>query len=244
MRCALGSAGSWRRETGSATGAGGFLRTPRQRHRHVAGAAEQTIVLEAAFTATIRDRNDMIRLPLRARGAPHAACGAISRGWLRSRPLTMGLHHIEAADLTGSLVALLDLLPDVPRAASDLPFMNARVAAERAPRRMHTAAAPSADGLTGLIPIGFSPLLGRHDTGAAGAHGGKYREEGGGAIGGGGTREGTEGTKKIYNEGTKATETNEGKMLPVIRPRCVPADAGGWPGASSSYVLVAPVPSL
>jgi hypothetical protein len=69
------------------------------------------------------------------------------------------------------------LLPDVPRAASDLPFMNARVAAERAPRRIHTAAAPSADWLTSLIPIGFSPLLGRHDTGAAGAHGGKYRRE-------------------------------------------------------------------
>ena len=82
----------------------------------------------------------------------------------------MGLHDIEATQLADALVALLDLLADVPGAASNFPLVHARVAAEGPTRRLHRAAAPATDGLPGSIAFGLAPLLGGHDTGAPGAH--------------------------------------------------------------------------
>lgn len=160
-----------------------FLRAPGQRDRDVAGTAEQAVVLEAALAASICDRHDVIRLPRGTRGPPGPAGEPIGDRRLRSRPLAMRLHHVEAADLTDSLVALLDLLPHVPRAASDLPLVYARVAAERPARRVHLPATPAADRFTGVVAIRLAPLLGRHDARPAGAHGGEYRVGGLAAVG-------------------------------------------------------------
>jgi hypothetical protein len=141
----------------------------------VTRTAEQSIVLEAAFAAAVRDRDDMIGFPPGTRRAPGAPRGAVA-GWrLRSRPLPMGFHDVKTAELASSLVAFLDLLTDVPRAAPDLPLVHARVAAERAARRLYGAAAPAADRIAGVIAIRPAPLIGRHHARATGAHAGEYR---------------------------------------------------------------------
>ena len=101
------------------------LRAPRKRHGYVAPPAEQSIVLQSAFAAPIGNRDDVIGFPSRTRGAPQAQGGAISHRGLRSGPLPVRLDDIESADLTDALVSLLDLLADVPRTASNLPFVNA-----------------------------------------------------------------------------------------------------------------------
>jgi hypothetical protein len=82
----------------------------------------------------------------------------------------MGFHDVEATQLADALVAFLDLLADVPRAASNFPFVNAGVAAERPSRRFHQPAAPAADRLPGGVTFGLAPLVGGHDTGAPGGH--------------------------------------------------------------------------
>ena len=132
--------------------------------------AEQSIVLEPAFAAAVRDRDDVIGFPTGAKGAPGAPRGAVASGRLRSRPFTMGFDHVEAAELAGALIALLDLLPDVPRAAPDLPLVHARVAAERAARRLHGTTTPAADRLAGVVAIGPPPLISGYNARATGAH--------------------------------------------------------------------------
>src|SRR4051812_44593174 len=118
---------------------------PRQRDGHMAWTAEQSIVFQSAFAATVSDRDDVIGLPTWSRHAPRPSAGAIGHRRLRTRPLPVGLHDVEAANLTNAFVALFYLLTNVPGAASDLPFVNAAVAAECASGRFHGAAAPSAD---------------------------------------------------------------------------------------------------
>lgn len=137
--------------------------------------AEQSIVLEPAFAAAVRDRDDVISFPSWTKGAPGAPRGAIA-GWrLRPRPLAVGFHDVQAAEMAGALVAFLDLLPDVPRAAPDLPLVHARVAAERATRRLHGTTTPATDRLAGVIASRLTPLVSRHDADATGAHAGEYR---------------------------------------------------------------------
>jgi hypothetical protein len=91
----------------------------------VARTAEQSIVLEPAFAAAVRDRDDVIGFPSWTKGTPGAARGAIAGGRLRSRPFAVRFHDVTAAELTDTFVALLDLLTDVPRAAPDLPLVYA-----------------------------------------------------------------------------------------------------------------------
>ena len=151
-------------------------------------AAEQSIVLEPAFAAAVRDGDDVIGFPTGTKGAPGAPRDAIASGRLRSRPLTMGFDHIEAAELAGALIALLDLLTHVPRAAPDLPLVHARVAAERAARRLHGTTTPAADRLAGVVAIGPPPLISGHNARATGAHDVEYRRVWRAALGAGGLR--------------------------------------------------------
>jgi hypothetical protein len=141
----------------------------------VTRTAEQSIVLEPAFAAAVRDRDDVIGFPPWTKGAPGAAGGAIAGGRLRSRPLAVSFHDVTATELTDALVALLDLLTDVPRAAPDLPLVYARIAAERAARGLHGATTPAADRLAGTIAMRLAPLIGRHNPRATGTHAGRYR---------------------------------------------------------------------
>jgi hypothetical protein len=82
----------------------------------------------------------------------------------------MGFHDVEATQLADALVALLDLLANVPGAASDFPLVHARVAAERAARRLYGAATPATDSLPGAIAFRLAPLVGGHNARATGAH--------------------------------------------------------------------------
>ena len=137
--------------------------------------AEQSIVLEPAFAAAVGHRDDVIGFPTRTKDAPGAARGAIPGRRLGSRPLAVRLHDVIATELTDALVALLDLLTDVPRAAPDLPLVYARIAAERAARGLHGATTPAADRLAGIIAMRLAPLIGRHNPRATGTHAGRYR---------------------------------------------------------------------
>ena len=143
---------------------------PRQRHRQMAGATEQPIVLEAALSSTIGNRHDVIGFPSGLCRAPGASSRTIRHRRLRPRPLAMRLDHVESANLTDALVAFLDLLTDVPGTASDFPLVHARVAAERAARRSNRSAAPAANRFTRIVAIGLAPLFGCDDTRAASAH--------------------------------------------------------------------------
>ena len=137
--------------------------------------AEQSIVLESAFAAAVRDRDDVIGFPAWTKGAPGAARGAITGRRLRSRPLAVRFHDLKATPLTDALVALLDLLTDIPRAAPDLPLVHARIAAERAARGLHGTTTPAADRIAGVIAIRPAPLIGRHNPRTTGAHAVEYR---------------------------------------------------------------------
>src|SRR5262245_21050 len=99
------------------------LRPPRQRHGDVTGSTQQSIVLQAALTSAVRDWNDVIGLPARPCRTPEFSRGAVASRRLRSRPCAMSLNHVESADLTDPFVALLDLLANIPGAASDLPLV-------------------------------------------------------------------------------------------------------------------------
>jgi hypothetical protein len=140
------------------------LRAPRERHRYVAGPAEQPVVLQAAFAAAVGDRDDVIRFPPRTSGPPGPPRGAIGHRRFRAAPLTMRLDDVEAAEPAGTLVALLHLPPHVPRTAADLPLVNARLAAEGPPRRLHGRVAPPADRVAGRISLGLAPLIRGYDT--------------------------------------------------------------------------------
>lgn len=143
---------------------------PRERHLRVAGAAQQAIVLEAAFAAALRDRDDVIRLPARPGGAPLLPGSTIRRRRLPASPFAVRLRDVQPAELTDPLVALPDFAAHVPRAAAYLPLVHAGFAAESAPRRQHRVPAPAADWLASLVAVGFAPLVGCDDTGSPRAH--------------------------------------------------------------------------
>ena len=145
-------------------------RAPVERDLQMAGPAEQPIVLESALAAAVGDRDDVVRFPARARRAPGLSGRAIGRGRLRARPLAMGLDDVEAAEPADALVAFLHFAAHVPGAAADLPLVDAGVAAEGPPRRRDWSPAPPADRPPGLVPLGFPPLIGRHDPRAPSAH--------------------------------------------------------------------------
>ena len=153
------------------------MRAPRERDGDVAWTAQQSIVFKSAFAAAIGDGDDVIRLPTRTRGAPRASSGAIGHRRLRSRPLPVRLKHVESAQLANPLVSFLDLLSHIPRAASNFPFVNARVTAEGAPRRLDDTVAPATDGFAGGIALRLSPLIRGNDTRATSAHARSYRRE-------------------------------------------------------------------
>ena len=158
-------------------------RSPCQRHRDVTGPAEQSIVFQAAFTTAVCHRDDVISFPTWACRAPFFSSGAIGSRRPGSRPLPVRLHDVETANPTDSLVALFDLLTDIPGTAANLPFVDACVAAERATRWCDGSVAPAANGLSGRISIWFAPLFGSHDASAAGAHAWRYRAFAGGTVG-------------------------------------------------------------
>src|SRR6476646_3941542 len=87
----------------------------------------------------------------------------------------MRLEHVDPANLTDAFVSLLDLLTDVPGAASYLPFMNASVTAKCPSRRRNRTVAPSTDWLAASVALGLSPLFSGDDTGPASAHALSYR---------------------------------------------------------------------
>jgi len=133
-------------------------------------ATQEAVILESAFASAVRHRDDVIRFPPGPCDAPRFPRAAISGRGFRARPLAMRFHDIEAAELARALVPLLDLLPDVPRTAANLPFVNARVAAERAARRLHRSPAPAADRLSSFVALGDSPLIGGHHARTTNAH--------------------------------------------------------------------------
>jgi hypothetical protein len=151
------------------------LRPPSQRYTDVTRPTQQSIVLQAALTSAIGYWNNVIRFPAWACCPPGLSRHPIARCWLRSRPCAMSLDHIEPADLTDSFVALLDLPPNVPGTASDFPFVNARVAAERAPRGCDGSVAPPADWFSSRVSVWLAPLFCCDDTSAASAHAMGYR---------------------------------------------------------------------
>jgi hypothetical protein len=151
------------------------LPSPRAGDCHVAGAAQQAIVLEAALAAAVGHRDDVIGLPPGPRGAPGLPCRAVGRRRLRPRPLAVGLHHVEAAQPARPFVTLLDLAADVPRAAANLPLVDAGAAAERPARPRHQPAAPAADRPARRVQDRLPPFVGRDDAGPFRAHEQMYR---------------------------------------------------------------------
>jgi len=136
----------------------------------VTGTAQQPVVLESALAPAVGNGHDVVGFPARSPLAPRLAGRSLAGRRLRSRPLAMRLDDVEPAELADAFVAFLDLLPDVPRAAADLPLVYALVTAEGPARRLHGSPAPSADRLAGLVPLGLPPLIGRDDALAASAH--------------------------------------------------------------------------
>jgi hypothetical protein len=158
------------------------LRPPRERDRDVARTAQQSIVFKSAFAATIGDGDDVVRFPSRTCGTPCASSGTIGHGRFRSRPLSVRLEHVEPAQLTNALVSFLDLLSNVPRAASNLPFVDARITAEGATRRLDDRAAPATDRFARRIALGLAPLIRGNDTRAPSAHARSYRPQESGSL--------------------------------------------------------------
>src|SRR5258708_16579382 len=125
----------------------------------MARTAEEPIVVESAFPAAVRHGNDVIRFPPGPLGAPALARGTVGRRRLGARPFGMRLDDVQAAQTADALVALLDFPPHVPGAAADLPFVHARVAAERAAGGRDPAPAPAADGGAGGLALGPAPPI-------------------------------------------------------------------------------------
>ena len=146
------------------------LRAPREGDRDVAGPAQQPVVLQAAFAAAVRNGNDVVGFPTWTRRPPGPARRAIADGRFRAGPFTMRLDDVEAAQPACALVSFLHLPTHVPRAAADLPFVDARVSAEGPPRRLDRRAAPPANRVPRFIPLGLPPLLGSNDALTTGTH--------------------------------------------------------------------------
>src|SRR5262245_28040003 len=104
---------------------------PLEGDTNVARAAEQPVVVETALAAAVGDGNNVIGFPARTHGPPAFPRGAIPGRRLRARPLAMRLDDVEAAEPARPLVALLHFAAHVPGAAADLPFVHARLPAER-----------------------------------------------------------------------------------------------------------------
>jgi len=136
----------------------------------MARAAQEAVVLEAAFSTAISHRNDVIRFPTGTSGAPGFSRRTVRDRRLRSCPLSVGLHDVETTDLADALVTLLHLLTNVPGTAADFPLVDAGVAAERASRSGDRPATPATDRLSIIIPVRLAPLVSGDDTRAAGAH--------------------------------------------------------------------------
>jgi hypothetical protein len=139
------------------------------------GPAEQTIIFKTALAAAVRDRHYVVGLPRGTGGSPGLPRGTIRRGRAGCRPRPMRLDDVETAQLAGALVALFDLPTHVPRAAANLPLMDAGVAAERPARRPDGAAAPPAHRFPRLVALRLPPLVRCNGARAAGAHEGRYR---------------------------------------------------------------------
>ena len=154
----------------SSLGANSPSAPPIEGDTQVARLAEQPVVLESALASAVGDGNDVIGLPSWSHRTPRLASGTIGSRWLRPRPFPMRFHDVESAQLTGTLIALFDLLAHVPRAAPDLPFVHAGVTAERPAWRSDGPAAPPADCLALFIFVWDAPLFGRHGPAASCAH--------------------------------------------------------------------------
>lgn len=144
---------------------------PGERDRHVARAAQEAVVLEAALSTAVCNRRDVIGLPSRPGGSPGTPAGPIGFRGLRAAPFAARFRDVEPAEPADATVALLQLLPDVPRAAANLPLMDAGVAAEGPPGLLDHSAAPAADRFARVVALGLPPLIGRDHTLTAGAHG-------------------------------------------------------------------------
>jgi len=146
------------------------IQPPFRGNGYMTGPAQETVVLEAALPAAVGDRHDVIGFPSRPCGAPGFPRRAVAGGRFRARPLAVGLDDVEAAQLAGALVAFLDLLAHVPRAAANLPLVDASIAAERPPGRFHRGLAPAADWLARVIAFRHAPQIGGHHARATSAH--------------------------------------------------------------------------
>ena len=146
------------------------LRTPGQGHAHMAGTAEQPVILEAALPAAVCHRDDVIGFPTRTRGSPRLARRPVRGGRFRTRPLAMRFDDIEAAQSARPLVALLHLLAHIPGTAADLPFVHTGVAAEGPPRTNDSSLTPAANRIPGFVPLRNAPLIGSHNARATSAH--------------------------------------------------------------------------
>jgi len=133
----------------------------------MARAAQEAVVLEAAFSTAISHRNDVIRFPTGTSGAPGFSRRTVRDRRLRSCPLSVGLHDVETTDLADALVTLLHPLTNVPGTAADFPLVDAGVAAERASRSGDRPATPATDWLAGRVALRFSPVLGRDASASA-----------------------------------------------------------------------------
>lgn len=133
--------------------------------------AEQPVVVQPALTAAIGHRDDVVGFPARLGEPPGAARGAIPGRGLGARPFAVSLDDVESAQRAHALVALFQLLTDIPGTTADLPLMDAGVAAERPAWLGHRTAAPPADRRARLIANGLAPFLGGDDAAPCGAHG-------------------------------------------------------------------------
>jgi hypothetical protein len=136
----------------------------------VARPAQQTVVFQAALAAAVGNRHDVVGLPPRTRRPPGLPRRTIRRGRLCAGPFAVRLDDIQSAEPARPFVALLDLAAHVRGAAPDLPFVDARVAAERPAWALDGSAAPPADRLAVLVEIRFAPLISGDDARPKSAH--------------------------------------------------------------------------
>lgn len=136
----------------------------------MAGRAEQPVILQPALPSPVGDRNDVIGFPSWAGGPPAAASRAIELVRAAAAPRALGPRDVQAAQTTDPLVALPDAIAHVARIAAQLPFVDARVAAEGPARRADGPAAPPADRLAGRVEVRLSPSVCGDSPAANGTH--------------------------------------------------------------------------
>ena len=124
----------------------------------------------------------MIGFPSRTRCAPASPCRTIDRARAIAFPSALGRTDVAPAPPADAGVALPHLLADVAWTAAQLPFVYARVATERPPRPLHDRSTPPAHGLAGFVAIGLPPVVRRDTASTNGAHAGRYRRQGRGAL--------------------------------------------------------------